>query len=440
MAEKAKVKVVFTASEPGRPTWPYINYDFQKRAKEITEVLKEKLSEIEFSPSIVHSGEEAEDVIREKGEYDGYLVCMTGGMWTGVAEKVMERGKPVVLADDLYAGSGGFLKAYSKAKRRTLPVVGIASSNFQDVVDTVRFFSVIRRMKESRILVVANREGWGSGNERISKIKEIFGTEIINMDSKELNAYYQKTGAKEAENWKNKWVEEAIKVVEPSEEEILKSARMYLALKKVMEEKKIDAVTIDCLGLYYGGKLFAYPCLSLFQLNNEGSTGVCEADLDSTVTQLTMRYLTGRPGYVSDPVIDTSSNQIIYAHCVATNKVYGPEDLANPYLIRSHSEDRKGASVQSLMPLGDVVTTIKINIMEKALSIHQGKTVANVEDDKACRTKLAAEVDAENILVNWNAKFNFGWHRVTFYGDFKKQVIDLAILLGLQVFDEDNSN
>ena len=45
---------------------------------------------------------------------------------------------------------------------------------------------------------------------------------------------------------------EALKVVEPSEDEILHSARIYLALEHAM---------VDCLGLYYGGKLFAYPCL-----------------------------------------------------------------------------------------------------------------------------------------------------------------------------------
>ena len=171
-------------------------------------------------------------------------------------------------------------------------------------------------------------------------------------------------------------------------------------------------------------------------MNNDGSTGVCEADLDSTITQLMMRYLTKRPGYVSDPVIDTSSDQIIYAHCVATNKVYGPNGLANPYLIRSHSEDRKGASIQSLMPLGEKITTVKVNVVEKALSIHQGRTVANIEEDKACRTKLAAEVDARKILNNYHFE-KFGWHRVTFYGDWRRDVINLATLLGLKVFEED---
>jgi L-fucose isomerase-like protein len=211
---------------------------------------------------------------------------------------------------------------------------------------------------------------------------------------------------------------------------------MYLALKAAMRDAEADAVAMDCLGLYYGGKLFAYPCLGFFQLNNEGSTGVCEADVDSTLTQLLIRYLTGRPAYVSDPVIDTATGQIIYAHCVATNRVFGPQGLANPYVIRSHAEDGKGASVQSLLPLGHPITTVKVSTAHDAFAIHTGRTVGNVEDDKACRTKLAAEVDAQRILDNYHSEL-FGWHRVTCYGEYRRPFVDLATLYGLEIYEED---
>jgi hypothetical protein len=64
------------------------------------------------------------------------------------------------------------------------------------------------------------------------------------------------------------------------------------------------------------------------------------------VTTLTQ----GRPGYISDPVVDTPNRQIIYAHCVASNRVFGPEGQTNPFKILTHSEDRQGASLRSLMP------------------------------------------------------------------------------------------
>jgi len=435
--DKTKVKVIFPSVEKGIPTWPYINYDVERRAKEVLKALQENLPEIEFSPQIVYQRvkEKVEKILEEeKGKFDGYLVYMTS-MWTGIPQIIVRKSWPVIVADELYSGSGEFLEVCSLVKRENLPVVCIGSSNFKDITDAVKLFQVMKKMKNSRILVVADRD-WEYRNEVIERIREIFGTEVVGMGSEELNSYYENTDTKLAEKYKNKWIKEALRIVEPDEEEILKSARMYLALKKAMEEKKADAVTIDCLGLYYSGKLFAYPCLAFFQLNNEGSTGVCEADLDSTLTQLLIRYMTGRPAYVSDPVIDTATGQIIYAHCVATNKVYGPDELPNPYIIRSHSEDRKGASVQSLMPLGEIVTTIKVSVMNKAFSIHQGRTVANIDDEKACRTKLAAEANVEKIMENYHFEI-FGWHRVTFYGDYRKQLINLATLYGLKIYEED---
>jgi hypothetical protein len=143
----------------------------------------------------------------------------------------------------------------------------------------------------------------------------------------------------------------------------------------------------------------------------------------------------GRPGYISDPVIDTSKNQIIYAHCVAPRKVFGPEGPSNGYQIRSHSEDRKGASVRSLLPLGHITTTIEISPVRKQILMHQGKTVENVDEDKACRTKLAATVkgDIEKLMCQWD---QWGWHRVTFYGDLKDPVCELADRIGFKVVEE----
>jgi L-fucose isomerase-like protein len=399
--------------------------------------LRETLPEVDFTEYLISSREEMEEVEKidwKRKEIDGFIVYMVGSGWFRWLN-IIEIGYPVILVDDLYGGTGGFLYVLSQAKRKRLPVVGVASSDFGDVIEAAKLFKVIKSLKGTKILYVSD----GEITEKAEKIRENFGVQIVSMASDELNSYYNGINEEEAKPWADKWTNEALKVVEPSTDEIMKSAKMYLSLKKAMEDKDADAVTVNCLGLFYTGKSSAYPCLAYFQLNNEGLTGVCEADLDSTITLLLMRYLTGRPGYVSDPVIDTATNQIIYAHCVATNKVFGPEGLSNPYIIRSHSEDRKGASVQSLMPLGEIVTTIKINTAEKAMCIHQGKTVANIDDDRACRTKLAAKVDAEKILNNgkWD---EWGWHRVTYYGDWKKQVMNLATLLGISVFEEDKDH
>jgi hypothetical protein len=67
--------------------------------------------------------------------------------------------------------------------------------------------------------------------------------------------------------------------------------------------------------------------------------------------------------------------------------------------------------------------------------IHTAKTTRNVKEKKACRTKIAAETDAARILDNWA----MGWHRVTVYGEWRRQAINLSRLLGAEMFEEDKA-
>jgi hypothetical protein len=205
-------------------------------------------------------------------------------------------------------------------------------------------------------------------------------------------------------------------------------------MRNLMSQYHADAITVDCLGLFYNNKAPAYPCLGFFQMNNDGKVGACEADLQSTITMLAVSYLTGRPGYISDPVIDTAKNQIIYAHCVAPSKPFGPSGPSSTYYIRDHSEDRKGASVRVLLPVNEMTTTLRINPATRQVIFHQAKAVANIDEDKACRTKLAAEIrDPYKMMEEYD---QWGWHRVTFYGDLRQPVEHLAGLLGLKLVHE----
>lgn len=110
-------------------------------------------------------------------------------------------------------------------------------------------------------------------------------------------------------------------------------------------------------------------------------------------------------------------------------------EAIGPYHIRSHSEDRQGAVVRSLMPLGHMTTTVELDCERKQVLLHQGKTVDNIDDDKACRSKLAAEVkgDMDRLLTYWDP---WGWHRVTFHGDLRPQVPEFAKATGMTLLEE----
>jgi hypothetical protein len=67
--------------------------------------------------------------------------------------------------------------------------------------------------------------------------------------------------------------------------------------------------------------------------------------------------------------------------------------------------------------------------------LHLAKTESNIDEDKACRTKLAAKPigNIDKLMKYWN---EWGWHRVTVYGDHKHSVENLAALLGFEVIEE----
>jgi L-fucose isomerase-like protein len=281
-------------------------------------------------------------------------------------------------------------------------------------------------MKRARIVDVTPREP----SALTTQIREAYGAEVVIVGGDELNSLYDKASVGEAKEWAQTWTTGAANVVEPTPDEIVQGGRMYLAMRNLLAAQRSRAITVDCLSLFYADKLRAYPCLGFFQLNNDNQVGACEADLTSTSTMLLMSYLIGQPGYISDPVIDTSRNRIIYAHCVAPSKVWGPDKSSNEYHIRSHSEDRKGAAVRSLMPLGVTTTTLEFLPGRREVLMHQARTVENIDDDRACRTKLAAEPrDAFKLAEDWDA----GWHRVTYYGDHRAAVDSLAALLQFKV-------
>ena len=256
------------------------------------------------------------------------------------------------------------------------------------------------------------------------------------MSFVEVNEAWKAADKDESRAVANRWRKNASSVIDVSQETLETSAAMYLGMKAVLKKHGANAITVNCLGGFYGGHIHAYPCLGFHELCNEGLVGACECDTRSTATMVTLNALTqGRPGYISDPVIDTAKRQIIYAHCVASNRVFGPQGATNPFTILTHSEDRQGASVRSVLPLGYMTTTVEFEDSRKQLLFHRGKAVANDPDDRACRTKLAAEPvgDIEKLFTMWD---QWGWHRVTCYGDLKEPLFALADAMGFKVVEE----
>ena len=113
--------------------------------------------------------------------------------------------------------------------------------------------------------------------------------------------------------------------------------------------------------------------------------------------------------------------------------MYGFHDTRTcRYNIRSHAEDKRGASVQVIFPAGEKLTTIQ-SFPDSTASIHTSIAVGNCGLEEGCRSKLVASANAEKLLEQWSPS----WHHVTVYGDYRKLFGYLFKMKGIRVVDED---
>jgi L-fucose isomerase-like protein len=414
------------------PSWPKaafdINIDIQKLENILAEIQLKSGLEVELvGGDVVRISSDVEKLKEKMGDADGILAFNLSSGVGALFRGIVDFGVPTILFSQPYSGHDWSAVAGMVKKGQRVDV--LATSDYNEILSRIRLLDVVRRLKETKIIYIRNG---GVNTDYAARVKEKYGVEIISVDHNRLVDIYNSTDLKAAEEDAERWITNALKMVEPSRDEIIKSSRMYLAIKKLLEEEKAIGITINCLGLFRQGALPAYPCLAFSRLNDEGLTGVCEADLDSTLTQLMVGYIAKKPGFVSDPVIDTATNTVIHAHCVAATRMDGPANEPAPYIVRSHLEDDKGASLQVLMRIGQKVTVAKLVGLNTML-VSTGEIIASPDVDRGCRTKITTKVpNARKMLDNWSG----GLHRVIFYGDWVEDVINLGKLLSYDVVFE----
>lgn len=454
-AMSLKIFNVFLGSQ-ARRGWPCPYYNVDVRAKEwivCLEGLKSKLGfDVEFvGNEVIFSMSQVNDLERSIDEdVDAiftYILTSESTRFTYLASRkiadfgydyIHEYGGyevPTIFVIDLYGGdiSGLPLVKYLREKNRKSLV--ISSSSLNEVAKALRYVYVIKMLRKSKAVVITRREANPAkyvSPHYLSRIQEKLGVVINYVDYEDVKNLYDKADEVHAKQIAEEIIKNAKEVREPPKEDIIKAAKIYLALRELIEREGANAIAIDCLGWLEYGKILmpTTPCLALSLLNSEGVVSACEADLHSMLTMLIFRYLDDKPSFISDPVVDMHTNSVIHCHCtapLAMDKVGGKREQ---YILRTHADSGTGVGVQVLMEKGRKVTVAKfVKGLDKMVAA-RGEIVENVDIDRGCRTKVKVTiVDANKYLYEYSG----GLHRVLAYGDHIDDLVKLGKLLGFDV-------
>jgi hypothetical protein len=425
--------------------WPKPEFDakaevakFQKHLDEA----KQRLGDVEFVGGELIPNRDAEAValLPKLTAADGLLVVHLAFGSGDPLLKLVDAGLPTAIFSQPFSGHDWmYVPQWQKAGKR---VILLASSDYADLERAAALLRVPARMRQTRILHVGGPHGTLPAHSA-KDVKEKLGPELISIGVPAMVEAHAAVGLKDAEEEAEQyWIKPAKKIVEPSREEIIKSARMYLAMKNLMIERKARAITIHCLGGIPIEKI-GYPCLGFSKLNDLGLVGACEADMDSTLTMLLFGYAFGKPGFITDPLFDLAKNAMIHAHCLSATKMDGPAGQRHPFTIRTHRDNNRGASLAVDLRVGQEITCAKLCNLDSMLLSAQKIIEIPSFDDRGCRTQIVAQVaDAHKMLGNWGSgvldrsDMMTMLHRVVFYGDHVENVRHLAQLMGLKIVME----
>jgi hypothetical protein len=382
-----------------------------RRYEEECSKQKKEFADVDFIVNrVVTAPEQVHDIRDQLQTADGILVLHLSMGITPILGEILKANRPTMLFAAPYSGhEWTSFGALMKSKEGAL-LDCILSSDLKQVAAAVRPFRAIHHLREAKIINVSTRP---PSAEYLKSVTGKLGTEIKTIGVEPVMEYYNAVDGAAAQAETERWIQQAVKVVEPPRDEISRSARLALAFEDLLAKEQATLITVDCYGTMYH-KLPAFPCVGNVRLNDMGLGGICESDLSSALTHILLQGLAGKPGFISDPTMDESVKGIILAHCLGSTRMDGPDGPAAPYKLRTIMERQEGCVPQVTMKVGQKVTQLRF-VGVDLIRHFTGKIIDVPDTDRGCRTKITVEIDGDpqKLWQNWSD----GLHRQTVYGD-----------------------
>jgi len=468
-SQEVKIYVAFPSSRLFGSTNTYPLYHPDQEVLGNGEILSEiegRCEGVEFV-----GGTDVEDAEATVANVERDLQDLDGVLYFGaVPDQLMDMGLPIIAVHPLWGQWQYPFESYTGHKVLTacLPVIPDASdevfsSRLDRIAQEIALVETVTRMKGLKVLIVTDKpilgeyeptgvqlenEGWEKYEARYLENLGELGVEVVARPQDEMISIMEAVDQAEAKKVTRKWMEEAAGIRGTNETEIQESAKLYLAMKEMMDEYAADAITTEGYGVFMHYKDGPIPSQGMpsSQFCTDGVVATSETLVDSLITQQLGLFVTGSTGFNGDYVIDEDNQKAYIGHCECPFNPYGDERRA-PYAIRNlpqwgiDEQEKGGASAQVFLPAGETVTVAKISVHDKKLSLFSGRTVDGEKlfpgwYDILCRTKVAVETDAARLLRNLDWR-TFGNHRVVLYGDYRQQFKDLATLLGYETVEKD---
>jgi len=255
---------------------------------------------------------------------------------------------------------------------------------------SVRTATAMRALAKTRLGRVGDSSDWlVASSHGADAVRSAFGVELVDVPIRTLHEYIAAEGVPETGS-EFEFFKEAQSIREPDTLDIAKSVGVYRALRRVVKEFRLDALTLRCFDLVLDEKTTG--CFALSRLNDEGVIAGCEGDIPAALALLWAKLLTGKLGWMANPArIDAHAGRLLLAHCTV------PRSIVSRYTIRSHFESSLGVGISGDFERGPI-TLLRIGGKKlDRIWATEGEIMDTSSADGLCRTQISCSVPVEAL-------------------------------------------
>lgn len=220
---------------------------------------------------------------------------------------------------------------------------------------------------------------------------EQYGVETLDIDLQRLVDGIKAVPQSEAVKVAQTIVKRSKDTLEPSCADMVEAAKTYLAIKKICQEERLDALTIRCFDIVKS--CGTTSCLALALLNDEGIVAGCEGDMQTLMSMLLVKRLCGAEAFMANPSQLTDKTTML-AHCTI------PLKMCDEITIRSHFESGIGVAIQGMMPLTDYTIFKWGGPRLDRYFVTEAQAVETPYSNHFCRTQITLNVDLRSYLLH----------------------------------------
>jgi L-fucose isomerase-like protein len=279
----------------------------------------------------------------------------------------------------------------------------------KELADALHDLSVTQALRKARVGLVGNPSDWlVASTPDAETVKATWGPTVVQIEMEDVVNEVNAVSTDDTVPHIDELVSAASEVCEPTESDLRDVARVYLALAKIVEDHRLDALTVRCFDFVHQQRTTG--CFALAQLTDEGIIAGCEGDLVSTIGLLWARNLLGITPWMANPAqLDPASNMLSLAHCTV------PRTLVEDYRLRSHFESGLGVGIQGTLPKGPA-TIFRIG-GEKLdrMWLAEGEILRAGDAENLCRTQVEFRLDRGGSVTDL-LRAPLGNHLVLVFG------------------------